>query len=84
MLRAAQASGKPVVTVYFSGVLLIRLSLKASRTGKKSLLLLIASKEEPAPQAVVEKPATTERPARNEDRRNVRQQSRNHIGSDAA
>ncbi|MFK7459803.1 ribonuclease E, partial [Pseudomonas sp. Env-10] len=42
----------------------------------KSLVSLFATKEEPAAPVVVEKPAT-ERPARNEERRNGRQQSRN-------
>ncbi|WP_410021123.1 MULTISPECIES: ribonuclease E [unclassified Pseudomonas] len=45
----------------------------------KSLVSLFATKEEPAAPAVVEKPAT-ERPARNEERRNGRQQSRNRNG----
>ncbi|MGO2285050.1 ribonuclease E [Pseudomonas lundensis] len=46
----------------------------------KSLVSLFASKEEPAPApTVVEKPAT-ERPQRNEERRNGRQQSRNRNG----
>ncbi|MGY2182727.1 ribonuclease E [Pseudomonas agarici] len=45
----------------------------------KSLVRLFATKEEPAAPVVVEKPAT-ERPARNEERRNGRQQSRNRNG----
>ncbi|AZC68545.1 ribonuclease E [Pseudomonas chlororaphis] len=45
----------------------------------KSLVSLFATKEEPAAPVVVEKPAT-ERPARNEERRNGRQQSRNRNG----
>ncbi|WP_296309471.1 ribonuclease E [Pseudomonas sp.] len=47
----------------------------------KSLVSLFASKEEPAPApaAVVEKPAA-ERPARNDERRNGRQQSRSRNG----
>lgn len=40
----------------------------------KSLVSLFATKEEPAAPVVVEKPAT-ERPARNEERRNGRQQA---------
>jgi ribonuclease E len=43
----------------------------------KSLVSLFASKEEPAaPAAVVEKPVAEQRPARNDERRNGRQQSR--------
>ncbi|WP_223456170.1 MULTISPECIES: ribonuclease E [unclassified Pseudomonas] len=42
----------------------------------KSLVSLFATKEEPVAPVVVEKPAA-ERPARNEERRNGRQQSRN-------
>ncbi|MBC2657055.1 ribonuclease E [Pseudomonas sp. MSSRFD41] len=45
----------------------------------KSLVSLFASKEEPAAPVVAEKPAP-ERPARNEERRNGRQQSRNRNG----
>lgn len=45
----------------------------------KSLVSLFATKEEPVAPAVVEKPVT-ERPARNEERRNGRQQSRNRNG----
>ncbi|BDB21452.1 hypothetical protein cym2001_48170 [Pseudomonas sp. CYM-20-01] len=45
----------------------------------KSLVSLFATKEEPAAPVVVEKPAS-ERPARNEERRNGRQQSRNRNG----
>ncbi|MBP3997452.1 ribonuclease E [Pseudomonas koreensis] len=45
----------------------------------KSLVSLFATKEEPVAPVVVEKPAT-ERPARNEERRNGRQQSRNRNG----
>ncbi|MFL8987064.1 ribonuclease E [Pseudomonas sp. QLc11A] len=45
----------------------------------KSLVSLFATKEEPVAPVVVEKPAA-ERPARNEERRNGRQQSRNRNG----
>ena len=45
-----------------------------------ALVSLFATKEEPVAPVVVEKPATTERPARNEERRNGRQQSRNRNG----
>lgn len=45
----------------------------------KSLVSLFATKEEPAAPVVVEKLAA-ERPARNEERRNGRQQSRNRNG----
>jgi ribonuclease E len=45
----------------------------------KSLVSLFATKEEPVAPAVVEKPAA-ERPARNEERRNGRQQSRTRNG----
>ncbi|QLG96503.1 ribonuclease E [Pseudomonas yamanorum] len=45
----------------------------------KSLVSLFATKEEPVAPTVAEKPVT-ERPARNEERRNGRQQSRNRNG----